>query len=270
MFQPNKSDLGHLAKKQFGQNFLSDHYYLDKIVGVMAPSSNDHLVEIGPGQGALTAELLAHHPKSLTVIELDRDLIPYLKHSFVDSELTIVEADALCFDYTSLRPLEGKLKVLGNLPYNISTPLLFHLAQYSDLIEEMVFLLQKEVVDRICASSGTPAYGRLSIMLQAQFTVRAYLDVPPDAFSPPPKVRSSVVRLVPSQQYQVYDWQILNKLTVKAFSFRRKMIKKVLQGFVSDLEPFSDWLTLRPEEIPVEDFVKMANLIYTKEKDQQG
>ncbi len=260
----------HQAKKQFGQNFLSDQYYLDKIVEVMAPCSTDYLVEIGPGQGALTKELIASRPHSLTVIELDRDLIPILHHKFPQEAIRILEEDALRFDYSVLVPQQGQLKIVGNLPYNISTPLLFHLAQYSDYIESMIFLLQKEVVDRICAIPKTSAYGRLSVMLQAQFSVYGYLEVPPSAFSPPPKVYSSVVRLVPSRRYQIDSWSLLEDLTVKAFSFRRKMIKKVLRQFTSNLEPLTPWLGLRPEEISVEDFVKIANLLYTEKNKQEG
>ena len=135
----------HQAKKQFGQNFLSDQYYLDKIVEVMAPCSKDYLVEIGPGRGALTKELIASRPLSLTVIELDRDLIPILHHKFPQEAIRILEEDALRFDYSVLAPQQGQLKIVGNLPYNISTPLLFHLAQYSDDIESMIFLLQQSL-----------------------------------------------------------------------------------------------------------------------------
>lgn len=258
------------AKKQFGQNFLTDEYYLDKIAHVMQPSEHDDLVEIGPGHGALTQALLSGQPHSLCLIELDRDLIPLLEAQFASDSVRIIAQDALKVDYASLAPKHGQLKIVGNLPYNISTPLLFHLAQYIEHIKEMVFLLQKEVVDRICAKPSCSAYGRLSIMLQIKFDPQAFLEVPPSAFSPPPKVNSSVVRLKPTSRYHLLSEALLSELTARAFSSRRKIIKKTLQSFANDLAPFSSWLSKRPEEISVEDFVKIANLIYTQQKSKKG
>ena len=259
----------HFAKKQFGQNFLTDPYYLEKIVQAISPSSEDALVEIGPGQGALTDFLVAAKPLHLDLIELDRDLIPALQRRFDQPFVKIIAQDALTVDYQSLVVDNRPLKVVGNLPYNISTPLLFHLASFGLHISEMVFLLQKEVVDRICAVPKTSEYGRLSIMLQSQMAVSSFVEVPPEAFDPPPKVMSKVVRLTPRKHTALKDFDLLSAFTAKAFSARRKIIKKAISAFAGkDLDDFEPWLGLRPEEISVEDFVKIANLLYDMKNDQ--
>src|SRR3990167_7500188 len=183
-------------RKRFGQHFLHDRGVISRIVAALAPQAGDHVVEIGPGTGALTRELLARMTH-LDAVELDRDLLARLEAEFPRDRLILHNADALKFDFCKIASGGGKLRVIGNLPYNISTPLLFHLLDQAGCIEDMLFMLQKEVVDRMCAAPGGKDYGRLSVMIQYRCRVEKLFDVAPGAFTPPPKVDSAVVRLLP-------------------------------------------------------------------------
>jgi 16S rRNA (adenine1518-N6/adenine1519-N6)-dimethyltransferase len=217
-------------KKQFGQHFLQDRQYLDRIVAAIRPQAADRMVEIGPGQGALTRPLL-ETLDHLHVVEIDRDLIAYLRQAFPSERLTVHECDALKFDFASLgRPL----RVVGNLPYNISSPLLFHLSECAEAISDMHFMLQKEVVDRMAAEPDTPDYGRLSVMLQARFRVMKLFNVPPGAFNPPPKVDSAVVRLIPlpADALPYRDGRRFAEVVARAFGQRRKTLRNTLKGLI--------------------------------------
>jgi 16S rRNA (adenine1518-N6/adenine1519-N6)-dimethyltransferase len=225
--------LGHKARKRFGQNFLNDDYVIDQIVSAIAPNDDDIMVEIGPGLGALT-EPVCDIVSQLNVVELDRDLAKRLReHPFMSSKLNVIEADALQFDFTELAD-QGPLKVFGNLPYNISTPLMFHLFTFTNKIKDMHFMLQKEVVNRLAARPGHKNYGRLSVMAQYYCTVVPVIEVPPEAFTPPPKVDSAVVRLIPHQTppVQVNELKALEKVTALAFNQRRKTIRNSLKSVI--------------------------------------
>ena len=242
----------HVARKRFGQNFLQDHNIIDQIVGNLNIQSGQHWLEIGPGQGALTQPLLQKVEK-LDVIELDRDLVTLLQAKFYNqSHFTIHSADALRFDFTTLGSTIQRLHVVGNLPYNISTPLLFHLLQHAECIEAMYFMLQKEVVDRICASVNGKQYGRLSVMMQYYCDTEHLFDVPPESFYPIPKVMSAVVKLIPHQvKPLVANEQVLNKIVTQAFSQRRKTLRNALKTLVSEaiLNELEIDPTLRPENV---------------------
>lgn len=253
------------ARKRFGQNFLQDDAIIDSIVAAVSPEGHQHLVEIGPGRGALTAPLLASGAQ-LDVIELDRDLVPLLQKQFDTADnLTMHNADALQFDYRPLAANGKKLRVIGNLPYNITTPLLFHLLSQSEVIEDMCFMLQKEVVERICAAPGSKQYGRLTIMLQYQCAAESLFDVPPEAFDPMPKVDSAIIYLQPRRQPlggQV-DSEQLNKIVTQAFSQRRKTIANTLKKLVTieQLEAAEIAPEQRPETISIEQFVRLAQIV---------
>lgn len=250
---------GHAPRKRFGQNFLVDQGIIAAIVQAIDPRPQDTLVEIGPGLGALTEPLL-ERLEHLHVVEIDRDLIVRLKQRHARERLTLHEGDALKFDFGSLGP---RLRVAGNLPYNISTPLLFHLASFADRIWDMHFMLQKEVVERMVAEPGEPAYGRLSVMLQYRFYLEWLIDVPPESFNPPPKVQSAVVRLMPKprEELQVRHPEQLALVVAAAFSQRRKMLRNTLKGLFSDseLEALDISPAARAEELPLEAFVRLAN-----------
>lgn len=255
--------LKHQPRKRFGQNFLHDQHVLDRMVAAIAPRQDDRLVEIGPGQGALTFPLL-NQVKELMVIELDRDLIePLRQRAESKGALTIYNADALSFDFTSLTAPGQHLRVVGNLPYNISTPLTFHLLDQADLISDMHFLLQKEVVDRMAAEPGSKTYGRLSVMVQYRCQVESLFQVGPGAFFPPPKVDSAFVRLTPYSKppVEAQDIQRLNRIVKQAFSQRRKMLRKSLSSLISpeSFEISSVDPGARPEELAVADFVRLTN-----------
>ena len=231
----SKTHLGHTARKRFGQNFLHDDYVIGKIVAAINPQNEQNLVEIGPGLGALT-DPVCEEVDALTVVELDRDLAKRLRHHpFNGDKLTVIEQDAMTFDFTSLlksMPYEGKkLRVFGNLPYNISTPLMFHLFDHADSIADMHFMLQKEVVNRLAAGPGTKNYGRLSVMTQYYCHVIPVLNVPPGAFKPPPKVDSAVVKLVPhaTPPVEVNSLNTLERVCAQAFNQRRKTIRNSLK-----------------------------------------
>jgi len=253
----------HIVRKRFGQHFLHDKHIIQRLVDAINPESSQHLVEIGPGQGALTLPILKAVGQ-LDVIEIDWDLIPALKIRCLGKGALIAhQADALEFDFTTLLQETELLRIIGNLPYNISTPLIFHLLKFAPHIHDMHFMLQKEVVDRLAASPGDSAYGRLGIMVQYHCKVTALFHVPPSAFYPPPQVDSSVVRLVPYHDiaHRAVDYNFFTQLVKQAFSQRRKTLRNSLKSLVSD----ADWEKvdidphLRPEELAVADYVKLSN-----------
>lgn len=252
----------HKARKRFGQNFLVDENIIERIVRAVAPKESDNLVEIGPGQGAITALLLQRCP-SLTAVELDRDLIPLLQFKFRDyPDFTILEQDALKFDFASLAQ-DKTLRIVGNLPYNISTPLLFHLLSFRGKVHDMHFMLQKEVVDRLSAVPGAKSYGRLSVMVQYHCRVQALFPVPPQSFRPAPKVDSAIVRLQPhgSPPFPAKDEPLLARLVNVAFQQRRKTLRNALKPLFPDLD--ASQLPLdggrRPETLSVQEFVQLAD-----------
>ena len=252
----------HRPRKRFGQHFLTDPGVVDEIVRSIRPSSTDTVVEIGPGLAAITAPLLADAGK-MHAIELDRDLAAQLQQRFQDEpKLTIHQADALRFDYSTLG--EG-LRVVGNLPYNISTPLLFHLLDYRAHIADMHFMLQKEVVARMAAPPGSKAYGRLGIMLGCYFDIEALFDVDRLAFDPPPDVTSAIVRLTPLPEgtYDVRDADKLSRLVATAFSQRRKTVRNALKKVADEalLESVGIDPSLRPEAIAIAEYVRLANTL---------
>ncbi len=260
----NRVHQGHLARKRFGQNFLNDPFIIDSIVSAINPQKGEALVEIGPGLAALT-EPVGERLDKLTVIELDRDLAARLKtHPFLGPKLTIYQQDAMTMDFGELSRQEGQpLRVFGNLPYNISTPLMFHLFSYTDAIKDMHFMLQKEVVNRLVAGPNSKAYGRLSVMAQYYCQVIPVLEVPPGSFTPPPKVDSAVVRLVPHTElpHQVKELRILSRLTTEAFNQRRKTIRNSLGNLFSPqvLTELGVDPALRAENVSVAQYCLMAN-----------
>lgn len=264
----SKKHLGHTARKRFGQNFLSDMNVIHNIVAAINPRNEDFLLEIGPGLGALT-ELVAEQVEKLTVIELDRDLAERLRHHpFLHHKLTVIEQDALRFnfrDYFDSLNLNHHqaIRIFGNLPYNISTPLMFHLFKFHDLIQDMHFMLQKEVVKRLCAAPNSKAYGRLTIMAQYYCQVIPVLEVPPTAFKPAPKVDSAVVRLMPYKTlpYPVKDVYWLNRVTTHAFNQRRKTLRNALSTLFTaqQLEMLGINLTDRAENLTISDYARLAN-----------
>jgi 16S rRNA (adenine1518-N6/adenine1519-N6)-dimethyltransferase len=264
----NKVHLGHMARKRFGQNFLTDQSVISRIVGAIAPDNDHVMVEIGPGLGALT-EPVADMIDSLTVVELDRDLVERLKkHPVLKDKLVVHQGDALQFDFSSLQVPGKKMKVFGNLPYNISTPLMFHLFEFAEIIETMHFMLQKEVVLRLSASPGCKAYGRLTVMAQYHCQVVPVLEVPPHSFTPAPKVDSAVVRLLPFSEkpFPCKDVTVLRHLCTTAFNMRRKTLRNNLKLLITDeeFELLNIDSSLRPEQISVEQYVALANLACDK------
>ena len=284
----NNAAMRHIARKRFGQHFLSDAGIVDEIVGAIDPQPGDNMVEIGPGLAALTKPLLQHLPH-LTVIELDRDLASRLR---ADARLTVIEADVLRVDFAQLAaslgcvqgqgfaagpPLGemqpprgagsetkcatvgGKLRVVGNLPYNISTPILFHLLPCAHLIQDQHFMLQKEVVDRMVAPAGSSDYSRLSVMLQWRYEMQDVLFVPPTSFDPPPRVNSAVVRMVPRPAPAAVGGNHLSALVQTAFSQRRKLLRHTLgawlqqQGYEGSFD-----LQRRAQEVPVSEYLSLA------------
>ncbi|WP_100643870.1 16S rRNA (adenine(1518)-N(6)/adenine(1519)-N(6))-dimethyltransferase RsmA [Alteromonas facilis] len=261
----SKKHLGHTARKRFGQNFLHDEYIIDKIVSAIAPQNNQIMVEIGPGLGALTepvCEIIDH----LTVVELDRDLAKRLRqHPFMQSKLTVIEQDALNFDFASLCENNQKIRVFGNLPYNISTPLMFHLFSFTGCIQDMHFMLQQEVVNRLAAGPNHKNYGRLSVMAQYYCQVMPVLPVPPTAFKPPPKVDSAIVRLIPYEKppVDVTSIERLNQVCAMAFNQRRKTIRNSLKEVISgeQWEQVSVSPDLRAENLSLTDYAELANFV---------
>ncbi|WP_309044738.1 16S rRNA (adenine(1518)-N(6)/adenine(1519)-N(6))-dimethyltransferase RsmA [Marinobacter sediminicola] len=258
---------GHQARKRFGQNFLHDPGVIERIVRAIHPKPDDAIVEIGPGLGAITEEILAVNPK-LQVVELDRDLIPVLRTKFFNyPEFRIHEADALKFDFNQLVD-EKPLRIIGNLPYNISTPLIFHLLAQSGVVQDMHFMLQKEVVQRMGAVPGDNNYGRLGIMTQYFCKVQPLFEVGPGAFRPAPKVDSAIVRLVPHKElpHPAKDLVTLQAVVRTAFNARRKTLRKALAGMVTveQLQALGINDGLRPENLSLADFVSIADLLVTE------
>jgi 16S rRNA (adenine1518-N6/adenine1519-N6)-dimethyltransferase len=250
------------ARKRFGQHFLSRGDIVSDIVAAIAPREGETLVEIGPGHGVLTVPL-SRAPVALHAIEFDRDLVDELQKRFADTDnVTVHQADALEFDFAELG---DQLRIVGNLPYNISTPLMFHLLDAKNVIVDMHFMLQKEVVDRICAQPGSKSFGRLTIMLGCYLESVSLFDVSPDAFTPPPRVNSSIVRMRPLQQdrFQVADHDQLARVVAQAFSQRRKTVRNALRGTATTelLESCGIDPRKRPEQLPIGDWVRLANCI---------
>lgn len=273
----SKRPAGHVARKRFGQNFLHDPTIIGRIISAIHPKPEDHLIEIGPGLGALTEELLSE-AGALEAVELDRDLIPVLRTKFFryEDKFRIHEADALKFDFATLQTDQRPLRVVGNLPYNISTPLIFHLLSFSGLIQDMHFMLQKEVVDRLAAGPGDANYGRLGIMAQYYCRVDKLFIVPPGAFNPAPKVDSAIVRLTPYEQLpvQAQDVGLLQDVVRTAFGQRRKTLRNNLKPLISGdrLEAIGIDPSQRPERLGLADFVKIADTVYSdrnKDKSQE-
>lgn len=250
---------GHIARKRFGQNFLIDQGIIAGIVSAIDPKRDDILVEIGPGLGALTEPLL-QRLDHLHVVEIDRDLIARLKKRHSPERVTVHEGDALAFDFATVG---DNLRLVGNLPYNISTPLLFHLAGFAERVRDMHFMLQKEVVERMVAVPGDSEFSRISVMLQYRFHLEWLLDVPPESFDPAPKVQSAVVRLIPKtkEELNARDEAVLSRVVTAAFSQRRKMLRNTLKGILDDagFSALGITPTARAEDLAVEDYVRIAN-----------
>lgn len=257
----------HRARKRFGQNFLVDIALIDRMVRIIAPKPEQQLVEIGPGLGALTRPLLEAAGR-LDAVELDRDLIDKLSaHCQGSGELIVHQGDALRFDFASLQRNQQPLRIVGNLPYNISTPLIFHLLSTASIIDDMHFTLQKEVVERLAAQVGDPAYGRLSLMVQYYCRVEHLFNIAATAFRPVPRVVSAFVRLTPHQQkpVEVADPDLLNKLVAKAFSQRRKTLRNALKGMLDEKQITAAGIdpSLRAEEIDLAGFARLTQVLST-------
>jgi 16S rRNA (adenine1518-N6/adenine1519-N6)-dimethyltransferase len=252
----------HVARKRFGQNFLTDKLVLQNIIDAIAPQRGEVMVEIGPGLAAMTA-LLLKQLDHMHVVELDRDLVARLEKAYPRERLEVHAGDALKFDFASIPVPQGqKLRVVGNLPYNISSPLLFHLAQYAPFVEDQHFMLQKEVVERMVAEPGTKAFGRLSVMLQWLYHMDLLFVVPPTAFDPPPKVESAIVRMIPRAQPLQVDQARLEAVVQKAFSQRRKVIRNCVAGMFTEAQLVEAGIDpqARPETVAMEQYVALANL----------
>lgn len=248
--------MAHIARKRFGQHFLTAVDVIDRIVKAIAPRPGERLVEIGPGLGAMTIPLRAHCD-ALTVIELDRDLAERLRRR---GDLDVVESDVLKVDFAALSErLGGPIRVVGNLPYNISSPILFHLISAAPHVVDQVFMLQKEVVDRMAARPGTKAFGRLTVMLQWRYEIEHLFDVPPEAFDPPPRVNSAIVRMRPRANPAAASPAVLGRIVGVAFSQRRKMLRATLgkwlveHGYTAGFDG-----TRRAEQVPVEEYIALA------------
>jgi 16S rRNA (adenine1518-N6/adenine1519-N6)-dimethyltransferase len=282
--QPNRQHQGHFARKRFGQNFLVDPGIIDSIVDLIRPQRGERMVEIGPGLGALTEPLierLATRESPLHAVELDRDLIARLKEKFGE-RLQLHEGDALAFDFSTLAALETSsdpsagtaadaarrkpsLRIVGNLPYNISSPLLFHLTTFARDVIDQHFMLQDEVVERMVAEPGSKAFGRLSVMLQYRYVIDKLLDVPPESFQPPPKVNSAIVRMIPYAPHELpdVDETTLGEVVTAAFSQRRKMLRNTLSAYrdAVDFDALGFDLARRAEDVPVDEYVRVARTI---------
>ena len=254
----------HIPRKRFGQNFLTDHGIIDSIVKAIDPKPGQPLVEIGPGLMALTQPLV-ERTGHLTVIELDRDLAARLR---TKPQLNVIESDVLKVDFTALAQSLNvpKLRVAGNLPYNISSPILFHLLEHVDVVQDQHFMLQKEVIDRMVADAGNADYGRLSVMLQWRYAMENVLFVPPESFDPPPRVDSAIVRMVPRDQPVALAPKLLEELVQVAFSQRRKLLRHTLgrwleaRGFAGAFD-----VQRRAEEVPVADYVALVQDLRQKQ-----
>ncbi len=251
----------HQARKRFGQNFLHDEGVIHQIVRAIDPQPTDKLIEIGPGMSALT-QPLTQAVDQLTVIEIDRDLVAFLERKYRPEQLQIISADVLTVDFSQFG---SGLRIVGNLPYNISSPLLFHLMQYADQVLDQHFMLQKEVIDRMVAQPGDAAYGRLSVMLQSRYRMVKLFDVGPEAFDPAPKVTSAVVRMRPlkADRLQAKDEAVFAQVVAKAFSQRRKMLRRVL----ADWAPQINWEavgidpTARAEQVSLAQYIALSDAL---------
>jgi len=251
----------HQARKRFGQHFLTDESVVEAIVRAVGPARGDRVVEIGPGLSALTRPLL-ERLDHLTAVEIDRDLAARLRRQYPADRFTVVEADALTVDFADFG---AGLRVVGNLPYNISSPLLFHLMGAAEQVRDQHFMLQREVIDRMVAEPGGGDYGRLSVMLQCRYRIEKLFDVPPEAFDPPPRVVSAVVRMVPlgSERLQPRSAAAFEQVVARAFSQRRKMLRRVLGDWAAHVpwEALGIAPTARAEEVPVAGFVGLADAL---------
>ncbi len=246
----------HIARKRFGQHFLTDQGILEDIVQAIAPKAGQAMVEIGPGLGAMTRPLVLHLGH-LTVIELDRDLAVLLRKN---PDLTVIESDVLRVDFRALaEAFQTKIRVVGNLPYNISTPILFHLLDVADVVQDQHFMLQKEVIDRMVARPSTSDYSRLSVMLQWRYAMENVLFVPPESFEPPPRVDSAIVRMIPHAVPETLDVKLFSELVRVAFSQRRKLLRHSLGKWL-EARNFSGVFDLqrRAEEVPVTEYIALA------------
>jgi 16S rRNA (adenine1518-N6/adenine1519-N6)-dimethyltransferase len=249
----------HIPRKRFGQHFLTDRGIIEDIVQAIAPAAGQVMVEIGPGLGAMTqplVERLGH----LTVIELDRDLAVLLRKK---PELTVIESDVLRVDFRALADMaKDKLRIVGNLPYNISTPILFHLLDVADAVQDQHFMLQKEVIDRMVAKPSTSDYSRLSVMLQWRYAMENVLFVPPTSFDPPPRVDSAIVRMLPHAKPEALDVKLFSELVRVAFSQRRKLLRHSLGKWL-EARNFSGSFNLqrRAEEVPVAEYIALAQVV---------
>lgn len=255
----------HQARKRFGQNFLQDDGIIYSIVALINPASDMHVIEIGPGLGALTRSLLSNLDQ-LDLLEIDRDLVAYWNQQNLKG-LKVIEGDALNFDFLewakNRSEKKGLCKVVGNLPYNISSPLLFHLVSAAPAIDEQVFMLQAEVVERMVAKAGSSDFSRLSVMLQTRYDMDLVLEVPPEAFDPQPKVNSAVVRMIPRKDFSlnVAQWSALEKVVAAAFSQRRKMLRTNLQTFSERLHLTELELKSRAQDISVDRYIEWARVL---------
>ena len=251
----------HVPRKRFGQNFLTDQSVITAIARAIAPSASDNMIEIGPGQGALTDALFGSGC-AINAIEIDRDLQSQLRVMFFNRDFTLHNADALQFDFNALSQSPGDLRIVGNLPYNISTPLIFKLLSHLSVIKDMHFMLQKEVVDRLTAEPGNKTWGRMSVMTQIDCTVEHLFDVPPEAFYPPPKVQSAIVRLAPrDERYRPECPRLqLSSLVQQAFSQRRKTLRNNLKGVIeeSEIEALGIDPSCRAETLSLDQLVDLA------------
>lgn len=253
----------HIPRKRFGQNFLTDDAVLHNIIRTIDPQPQDAMVEIGPGLAAMT-RLLLQGVEQMHVVELDRDLVTRLKKTFDPKKLIIHAADALQFDFASIPvPAGSKLRVVGNLPYNISSPLLFRLAEMAGQVKDQHFMLQKEVVERMVAEPGSKTYGRLSVMLQWRYHMELMFIVPPTAFDPPPRVESAIVRMIPLPHPLQCEQKKLEQVVTKAFSQRRKVIRNCLAGMFDEQDLLDAGVDpqARAETIPLAQYVALANCL---------
>ena len=256
--------MGHIPRKRFGQHFLTDRGIIEDIVQAIAPVAGQAMVEIGPGLGAMTIPLMERLGR-LTVIELDRDLALMLRKR---PDLSVIESDVLRVDFRELadaaqiaNPVNSKLRIVGNLPYNISTPILFHLLDVADVVQDQHFMLQKEVIDRMVAKPSTGDYSRLSVMLQWRYAMENVLFVPPSSFDPPPRVNSAIVRMLPHAEPAVLDVRLFSEMVRVAFSQRRKLLRHSLGKWL-DARNYSGSFSLqrRAEEVPVAEYISLAQL----------
>ena len=259
----------HRPRKRFGQHFLHDPLVIDRIIASVNPQAHDHVVEIGPGEGVLTAPLV-RSPARITAIEIDRDLAGALRARYQQSDLHVVEQDALRIVLSDLCEPGQSIRIVGNLPYNISTPLIFHLLKHASYVEDMHIMVQKEVADRLASPHGSRQYGRLTIMTAVQAEVQHLFDVGPGAFRPPPKVNSSVVRLIPRATPLVHEEQraTFAELVQLCFSQRRKTLRRTLGRWLSNeaIEACGVDPTVRPEQVPVNAYVELASHLHAARK----